>query len=54
MVVKVRINDERVFENTKLKLQALSLAELEMILEDIVVKVNLILERPSIQIDTSE
>ena len=52
MVMKVRMNDERVFENTKLKLQALSLAELEMILEDIVVKVTSILERPSIQIST--
>ena len=52
MVVKVRMNDERIFENTKLKLQALSMAELEMILEDIVVKVTSILERPSIQIAT--
>ena len=52
MVVKVRIDDERIFENTKLKLQVLSLAEVEMILEDVVVKVTSIMERLSIQIST--
>ena len=52
MVVKVRIDDERIFENTKLKLQVLSLAEEEMILEDVVVKVTSIMERLSIHIST--
>ena len=52
MVVKVRIDDERIFENTKLKLQILSLAEVEMILEDVAVKVTSIMERRSIQIST--
>ena len=51
IVIKVRMDDERIFENTKLKLQALSLAELEMILEEIFVKVTSIMERSSIQID---
>ena len=37
MVMKVRMDDERIFEYTKLKLQALSLAELEMIMVDIFV-----------------
>ena len=50
--VKVRIDDERIFENTKLKLQILSLAEVEMILEDVAVKVTSIMERRSIQIST--
>ena len=51
IVIKVRMDDERIFENTKLKLQALRLAELEMILEEIFVKVTSIMERSSIQID---
>ena len=40
------------FGITMLKLQAFSLAALEMILEDIVVKVSSVMERTSIQIAT--
>ena len=43
-------NDEWIFGTTKLKLQAFSLAALEMILGDIVVKVNSMMGRTSIQI----
>ena len=48
----MRMDDERIFGITKLKLQAFSLAALEMILGDIVVKVSLVMERKSIQIAT--
>ena len=47
-----RMEDERIFGITKLKLQAFSLAALEMILGDIVVKVSSMMERTSIQIAT--
>ena len=49
---KMRMDDERIFGITKLKLQAFSLAALEMILGDIVVKVSSMMERTSIQIVT--
>ena len=49
---KMRMDDERIFGITKLKLQAFSLAALEMILGDIVVKVSSVMERTSIQIAT--
>ena len=49
---KIRIDDERIFGITKLKLQAFSLAALGMILGDIVVKVTSMMERSSIQIAT--
>ena len=49
---KIRMDDERIFGITKLKLQAFSLAALEMILGDIVVKVSSMMERTSIQIVT--
>ena len=49
---KMRMDDERIFGITKLKLQAFSLAALEMILGDIVVKVSSMMERTSIQIAT--
>ena len=52
MVVRMRMDDERIFGITKLKLQAFSLAALEMILGDIVVKVSSMMERTSIQIAT--
>ena len=42
----------RIFGITKLKLQAFNMAALEMILEDIVVKVTSMMERSSIQITT--
>ena len=48
----MRMDDERNFGITKLKMQAFSLAALEMILGDIVVKVGLMMERTSIQIAT--
>ena len=49
---KMRMDDERIFGITKLKLQAFSLAALEMSLGDIVVKVTSMMERSSIQIAT--
>ena len=52
MAEKMRLDDERIFGITKLKLQAFSLAALEMILGDIVVKVSSMMERTSIQIVT--
>ena len=52
MAEKMRMDDERIFGITKLKLQAFSLAALEMILGDIVVKVSSMMERTSIQIVT--
>ena len=52
MAEKMRMDDDRIFGNTKLNLQALSLAALEMILRDIVVKVSSMMERTSIQIAT--
>ena len=52
MTEKMRLDDERIFGITKLKLQAFSLAALEMILGDIVVKVSSVMERTSIQIAT--
>ena len=48
MAKKMRMDDERIFGITKLKLQA----ALEMILGDIVVKVSSMMERTSIQIVT--
>ena len=47
----MRMDDEGIFGITKLKLQAFSLAALEMILGDIV-KVSSMMERTSIQIAT--
>ena len=41
----MRMDDERIFGITKLKLQAFSLAALEIILGDIVVKVSSMMER---------
>ena len=52
MVVRMRMDDERIFGITKLKLQAFSLAALEMILGDIAVKASSVMERTSIQIAT--
>ena len=52
MAKKMRIDDEQIFGITMLKLQAFSLAALEMILGDIVVKVSSVMERTSIQIAT--
>ena len=52
MAEKMRIDDEQIFGITMLKLQAFSLAALEMILGDIVVKVSSVMERTSIQIAT--
>ena len=52
MAEKMRMDDERIFGITKLKLQAFSLAALEMSLGDIVVKVTSMMERSSIQITT--
>ena len=49
---KMRMDDKRIFGITKLKLQAFTLAALEMILGDIVVKVSSMIERTSIQIAT--
>ena len=49
MAEKMRMDDVRIFGITKLKLQAFSLAALEMILGDIVVKVSSMMERTSIQ-----
>ena len=50
MAKKMRMDDERIFGITKLKLQAFSLAALEMIPGDIVVKVSSMMEKKSIQI----
>ena len=44
MAEKMRIDDKQIFGITKLKLQAFSLAALEMILGDIVVKVSSVME----------
>ena len=52
MAKKMRLDDKRIFGITKLKLQPFSLAALEMILGDIVVKVSSMMERTSIQIVT--
>ena len=52
MAEKMRMDDEQIFGITKLKLQAFSLAALEMILGDIVVKVTSMMERSSIKIAT--
>ena len=52
MAEKMRIDDEQIFGITMLKLQAFSLATLEMIQGDIVVKVSSVMERTSIQIAT--
>ena len=52
MAQKMTLDDERIFGITKLKLQAFSLAALEMILGDIVVKVSPMIERTSIKIAT--
>ena len=52
MAKKMRMDDERIIGITKFKLQAFSLAALEMILRDIVVKVTSMMERSSIQIAT--
>ena len=52
MAEMIRMDDKRFFGITKLKLQAFSLAALEMILGDIVVKVSSMMERTSIQIAT--
>ena len=52
MAEKIRIDNEQIFGITMLKLQAFSLAALEMILGDIVVKVSSVMERTSIQIAT--
>ena len=49
---KMRMDNERIFGITKLKLQAFSLAALEMILGDIVVKASSMMERTSTQIAT--
>ena len=47
---KIRMDDERIFGITMLKLQVFSLAALGMILGDTVVKVTSMMERSSIQI----
>ena len=52
MAEKMRIDDEQIFGITMLKLQASSLAALEMIIVDIVVKVSSMMEKTSIQIAT--
>ena len=52
MAEKLRMHDKRIFGITKLKLQAFSLAALEMILGGVVVKVSSMLEKMSIQIAT--
>ena len=52
MAEKMTLDDERIFGITMLKLEAFSLAALEMILGDIVVKVSSVMERTSIQIAT--
>ena len=52
MAEKMRMDDERIFGITKLKLQAFSLAALEMILAYIVVKVSSMMEKTSIHIAT--
>ena len=50
MAEKMRMDDERIFGIIKLKLQVFSLAALEMIPGDIVVKVSSMMEKKSIQI----
>ena len=50
MAEKMRMDDERIFGITTLKLQAFSLAALEMIPGDIVVKVSSMMEKTIIQI----
>ena len=52
MADKMMKDNERTFGITKLKVQAFSLAALEIILGDIVVKVSSMMERTSIQIAT--
>ena len=47
---KMRMDDERIFGITKLKLQAFRRAALAMIPGDIVVKVSSMMEKTSIQI----
>ena len=49
---KIRMDDERIFGITMLKLQVFSLAALGMILGDTVVKVTSMMERSSTQIAT--
>ena len=49
---KIRMDDKQIFGITELKLQAFSLAALEMSLGDIVVIVTSMIERSSIQITT--
>ena len=51
-LAKMRMDDKRIFGITKLILQAFSLAALEMILGDIVVKASSMMERTSTQIAT--
>ena len=46
MAEKMRLDDERIFGITKMKLQAFSLAALEMILGNIFVKVTSMMEHP--------
>ena len=50
MVDKVRMSDKLILRISKLKLQASSLAALEIVLEDIVLKVTSMMESLSIQI----
>ena len=52
MTEKMRMDNEQIFGITKLKLKAFSLAALEIIIGDIVVKVSSMMERTSIQIAT--
>ena len=52
MAEKMRLDDEQIIGITKLKVQAFSLAALEMVLRDIFVKVSSMKERTSIQIAT--
>ena len=52
MAEKMRIDDERIFGITMLKLHSFSLAALEMIPGDTVVKVSSVMERTSIVIAT--
>ena len=49
MAEKMSMDDKQIIGITKLKLQAFSLAALETILGDIVVKVSSVMERTSIQ-----
>ena len=52
MAKKVRMDDKLILGIIKLNLQASSLAALEIVLEDIVLKVTLMMESLSIQIRT--